>query len=42
MGEKMGRVEILATAKRGFCGRLFAIEAGGGVGLDILKRQSLK
>ena len=40
MNEKMGRFEILATAKRGSCGRLFVIEGGGGV--EILKKQSLK
>ena len=29
MYEKMGRFEILATAKWGSCGRLFVIEGGG-------------
>ena len=30
MGEKMGRPEILATAKRGVLGKVFVIEGGGG------------
>jgi len=38
MGEKMGGLKVLATAKRGSCGRLLVIEGGG---LKILKKQSL-